>query len=261
MDDEKKVGKGNETEGPREVVDRRGRYTLIRFRKADGSTGYLLEKDGTPELSDEDGYEFHERVGMVSGSWELFLATRDAGESWTERPRPGRADAGDSQGSTEEDESCNGRAMPQLTPERRPENQETTDTAPLDAADIFGEVIFAYTRKQAIEDRTLVDVSETAREAGFKIPVALTRAVWSEFVEVPEGVVCQDEKGRLWDVVWMCRYGIAQAKNRDASEFLFQLHVRNDNREGEPPLVTLKAVCGPDDDRAPCITIMLPEED
>ena len=45
-------------------------------------------------------------------------------------------------------------------------------------ATAFGPVIFAYTRAQAIEDGILVDVSETAREAGFRIPVAITRTVW-----------------------------------------------------------------------------------
>lgn len=123
------------------------------------------------------------------------------------------------------------------------------------------EVIYAYTRKQAIADGVLVDVTETAKEAGFRIPVALTCAVWAEYVAVPEGVEGQDEVGRLWDVLWMCRFGIGRGNNRDASEVLFQLHVRNDNREGDPPLVTLKAVCGPDDDGEPCITIMLPVED
>ena len=39
-------------------------------------------------------------------------------------------------------------------------------------ATAFAPVISAYTRAQAIEDGILVDVSETAREAGFKIPVA-----------------------------------------------------------------------------------------
>ena len=40
----------------------------------------------------------------------------------------------------------------------------------------FGPVLSVYTRAQAIEDGILVDVSETAREAGFKIPVAVTRS-------------------------------------------------------------------------------------
>jgi hypothetical protein len=41
----------------------------------------------------------------------------------------------------------------------------------------------------------------------------------------------------------------------------FGVHVRNDNREGVPPLVRLKAVCGPGDDGAPVVTVLLPAED
>jgi hypothetical protein len=49
----------------------------------------------------------------------------------------------------------------------------------------------------------------------------------------------------------------------DPAHMEFHLHVRNDNSEGEPPLVTLQAVCGPVDidDPLPAITIMLPDED
>ena len=43
----------------------------------------------------------------------------------------------------------------------------------------FGPAISAYTRAQAIEDGILVDVSDTAREAGFNIPVTVTRTVWN----------------------------------------------------------------------------------
>jgi len=43
--------------------------------------------------------------------------------------------------------------------------------------ELFGPVIDAYSRAQAIEDGVLVDVSATAREAGLRYPVALTRAV------------------------------------------------------------------------------------
>jgi hypothetical protein len=43
----------------------------------------------------------------------------------------------------------------------------------------------------------------------------------------------------------------------------FQLHVRNDNRDRTPPLVTLKAVCGPRDidNPTPAITVLMPDED
>lgn len=121
------------------------------------------------------------------------------------------------------------------------------------------DVIVYYTRVQALADGVLVDVTETAREAGFRYPVALTRAVWCEYVEVPAGVEGQDETGRLWDILVMLAYAIRG--NKDSSELRFRLHVRNDNREGTPPLVELKALCGPDDDGNPCITVMTLRED
>ena len=119
------------------------------------------------------------------------------------------------------------------------------------------DVIFAYTRAQAIADGVLVDVSELAREAGFKYPVALTSAVYAEYVQVPEGVTGQDETGRLWDILNLLRF--AAVKSRGEAELLFKLYVRNDNRRAK--LVTLKSLCHPGDDGAPCITVMLPDED
>ena len=120
------------------------------------------------------------------------------------------------------------------------------------------DLIHACTRRQAIEDGVLIDVTETAREAGIVFPMAVTAAVWSEFVAVPAGVVGQDEAGRLWDIVWLTRHAIRSAP-AGADTVPVKLYVRNDNRR--PRLVNLKAVCGPDDNGAPCITLMLPGED
>jgi hypothetical protein len=44
-------------------------------------------------------------------------------------------------------------------------------------------------------------------------------------------------------------------------ELRFALHVRNDNRERTPPLVRLKAPCGPGDNGEPVVTVMMPDED
>jgi hypothetical protein len=73
----------------------------------------------------------------------------------------------------------------------------------LDPEDPFGPVIHSYSRAEALEDGALIDVTSMAREAGFRIPVALTRAVWESYVTVPPKVVAQDEPGRLWDILWM----------------------------------------------------------
>ena len=67
------------------------------------------------------------------------------------------------------------------------------------------DLIHRYTRADAIRDGVLIDVSATAREAGFRWPVALTCAAWERCVAVPPGVACQDQAGRLWDVLWMLR--------------------------------------------------------
>jgi len=120
-------------------------------------------------------------------------------------------------------------------------------------------LIFSYTRAQAIADGVLVDVTATAKEAGFVLPVAVTTAAWAECVRVPDGVVGQSESGRLWDVLNLLCFAIKRGNG--GTEMLFQVHVRNDAAEGEPPLVTLKAVCGPGDDPSPCLTVMMPDED
>ncbi len=120
------------------------------------------------------------------------------------------------------------------------------------------DLVHRYSRAEAIRDGLLVDVSDVAREAGFRFPVALTRAAWERCVSVPPGVACQDEAGRLWDVLWMLRLAV---RGNNGSEVRFALHVRNDNRDGTPPLVRLKALCGPGDEGEPVVTVMMPDED
>ena len=75
----------------------------------------------------------------------------------------------------------------------------------------FGEVIFAYSRAQAVADGVQVEVSKVAAEAGIRFPMFLTRAVYDAYVTVPPGVTAQDEAGRLWDVVWLTRFAILRA--------------------------------------------------
>jgi hypothetical protein len=89
----------------------------------------------------------------------------------------------------------------------------------------------------------LVDVIATEKEAGFDCLVALTRALYDRYVAAPEGVECQDEAGRLWDVIWMTR--LAVRANPAGPVAPHRLLVRNDNRQ--PRAVQLEAIFGPDD--------------
>jgi hypothetical protein len=119
-------------------------------------------------------------------------------------------------------------------------------------------VIFSYSREQAIADGVLIDCTELAREAGFRYPVVLTRGAWDLCVALSPAAkeAGNDEKGRLWDVLWMASLAAFRA---ESAESAFQL--RCVTEEVRPSLVTLRAVVGPGDTPQPVITIMLPGED
>ena len=129
--------------------------------------------------------------------------------------------------------------------------------------DIFGDPIAVYTRQQAIEDGVLVDLMQPetvslVREAGFKFPVAMTAGAFAATVAeidqpLPAG---QDIRGRLWDVLWMLTCAIKTAGSTDRVKF--RVNVWNGSRRDE---VKLWSLCGPGDDGAPVVTIMLEGED
>lgn len=131
-------------------------------------------------------------------------------------------------------------------------------------ADVFGEPIHVYTRAQALADGELVDVTTTAAEAGFRTPVALTRAVWADCVEWTDAdtkrQTVQDEAGRLWDVLWMCMQTARVAK-AESSFFFMVYRVPRGGRAMKAKLTRLKACIGPGDAGEPVITIMQPNED
>ena len=125
---------------------------------------------------------------------------------------------------------------------------------------LFDEVVIisVYTRKQAIEDGVLVDVSVIASEAGIKYPVAVTRQVWDEYI-VPGEITRpfgQSEDGRLWDLLWMFR---TAARRTPGSLLMFKCYFLMNERRQE--LVEFKSICGPGDRAEPVITIMMPWED
>ncbi|MCX5078733.1 hypothetical protein OHA84_38105 (plasmid) [Streptomyces sp. NBC_00513] len=130
--------------------------------------------------------------------------------------------------------------------------------------DIFGEVIHGYSRADALADGALIAVGDdVAREAGFGVPVALTAAAWADCVawnDEDNRQTCQDESGRLWDVLRMTRYAIRRFAG--VSSCTVELyHVPRDGESDESERTWLLATCGPGDDREPVLTISLPDED
>jgi hypothetical protein len=121
------------------------------------------------------------------------------------------------------------------------------------------ELIFKYTRADAIRDGLLVDVSTVAKEAGINLPVAATAAVFHNYIRVPAGVTAQDEAGRLWDLVWMMRFAVTRHPETAGDTLLFTLFVRNDDTGPKP--VKLKAIVHPGDSGEAVITVLTPDED
>jgi len=145
-------------------------------------------------------------------------------------------------------------------------------------ANFWGDPIFRYTRAQAIADGVLVDLTSATDDkgqrlcpqAGFKVPVAITRTAWAKTIEAGgswkpegEGEVLelkggQSLTGRLWDLLWRLRVASGKAANSDRVYFQVLVDVHGDGRR---ETVSLWALCGPGDDAQPVLTIMLEGED
>lgn len=120
--------------------------------------------------------------------------------------------------------------------------------------------VVSYSRSEAIEDGVLIDVSETAREAGFKFPVAVTDTVWNGYI-VPSDLLLtrnygQSTEGRLWDTLYMAALAARQTAGNIINFKV--IYLLDDFKENK---IELKAIIGPGDTAEPVITIMLPNED
>lgn len=109
----------------------------------------------------------------------------------------------------------------------------------------------------AITDGVLIDISEISKEAGFKIPVAVTDTLYNGYL-VPEDAPRnrgQDTTGRIWDMLILLNL---KCKGSSENTVLFSVRML---MRGGPEMVQMKSVIGPGDKGEPVITIMLPNED
>lgn len=131
---------------------------------------------------------------------------------------------------------------------------------------VYGNVIYRYTRKDALNDGVLVNVTDMAAEAGFKLPVAITASVSALISNIPEQCKNQDYNGRLWDVLWMAAYNGDKRKDSTLVYTLILPHektITTDKGDKQKfcRFAKLKLHIGPGDKGEPVITIMLPDED
>ena len=129
----------------------------------------------------------------------------------------------------------------------------TTDKA-------FGNVIYSYTRAQAIEDGVLIDVTADAKATGFKVPTVITENLYHRYVEVPTGLdggFGQSSAGRLHDLLTLALFAARSSKGTDRVYFKVDFLME----PGRLEEANIIAHIGPGDNAEPVLTIMLPEDD
>lgn len=120
-------------------------------------------------------------------------------------------------------------------------------------------LIHSYSRAEALADGVLVDVTEMAKEAGFVNHTVITQALHATTSEIPGWATGESYEGRLWDVLWVAvvtARGEAKKPTR-SDRFDFRVVM---STGGSKETLDLRAVCGPDDEGLPCMTIGYPED-
>lgn len=117
-------------------------------------------------------------------------------------------------------------------------------------------MLHIYTRAQSIAEGKLLDVSDQAYTFGFRVPVAISRAAWSDTVQWDHGGV-QDETGRLADVLSMGVASVKALAERNANTCHYTVYRtpnQPDAREAEE--THLAIVCTAGGQEEPVVTIM-----
>lgn len=120
-----------------------------------------------------------------------------------------------------------------------------TDPRPENELDL----IVGYSRREAIADGVLVEASEgdfaaTTRQF-FKVPVAMTEAVFAMI-----------DSAEDWHQVCRCLITAISHHPPESTEPELLVSLPRGSSHW-----TVKAVMGPDDEGAACLTLMLPDED
>jgi hypothetical protein len=132
------------------------------------------------------------------------------------------------------------------------------------AADLFGEVIHTYSRRQALEDGVQVDMMQdelgrVSREH-FRHPCYMTQGLWDIVEQAAANPhYCQDVVGIWHDICWMGKLAM-RTRVVDGDRLEYRLIIKGAGRKS---LRTVVVQIGPTDidDPRPCFTFMLSGED
>ncbi len=115
---------------------------------------------------------------------------------------------------------------------------------------LIGALSDTFSRQDAISHGQLVDVSEPARRLGYGCQVAVTAALWNEYIATSPGLFVEAQQKRLREILSLLRFAILTVDR--TSRFTLT--------HGKPVAVMVTALADPDDCTEAAITIMLPGE-
>ena len=121
------------------------------------------------------------------------------------------------------------------------------------------ELVYSYSRAQAIADGVLIDVTAQARETGFKLHTAVSDNLFNGYIVPPQGLEGEGQsvEGRLHDVLWM----VLVAARKQSEGAYVETDVLFLMAPGRQEKVKVVAVVGPGDEGEPVLTVMLPGDD
>jgi hypothetical protein len=118
-------------------------------------------------------------------------------------------------------------------------------------ASMFGVPVYSYTRKQALADGVLVDLTQfPISRTHWKMPIVCTAVVWSLIEQAVEGGA--DITGTLHDIYCIAKFHIIPGKSKDRLVFKCKVGLVTE---------TFILHCGPADTAIAELTLMLPSDD
>lgn len=125
--------------------------------------------------------------------------------------------------------------------------------------DFESHLIFSYTRKMAIEDGVLIDVTANAKEVGFSLHTVVTDNLFHGYVVPPAGLDGEGQSmlGRLHDLLMLARVAAGGQPDGDRVSFKVAFLMRPGHLETVQVILHI----GPGDHGEAVLTLMLPEDD
>jgi hypothetical protein len=117
------------------------------------------------------------------------------------------------------------------------------------------DIIYCYSRQEALKDGVLIDLSNIAREVGINYPVAVTSSVYADCVSLPEVFEASVEFDRAFEL--LCAVSTLATHRIEEPEIHFEFSVDDG---ADTRTLPLKVVCHAGDYGEPVLTVMKTEE-